>query len=358
VDLLILALGPPPVASSRTRVFAYLPWLDAAGVRYHVLVWQSDRFVTASRQSQVPVLEHVWHYLHQLRVLVDLLLRVRACHTVYVQKVVLPAWVLRWLKAGGRRLVFDFDDALYALAPGQDRGLRGAIRRRRAERFERMLKASDLVVIENDINRDYARQHCRELLTITGPIDTARYRPGGGRAPGPVVLGWIGSPSTTGYLDFLRPVLQELARRGHAPVLHLIGAAPFEVPGVDVRRTPWAIDTEVDVLATFDVGLMPLTDDPWSRGKGGYKILQYMAMGIPTVASPVGINADLVQHGTTGFLGSSVDEWLAALEALISDPDRRRAIGERARHEAIERHSLERHAPAIVRALVPGAHRA
>lgn len=357
MDLLILALGPPPVASSRTRVFAYLPFLEAAGVRYHLLVWQSDRFVAVTRQRQVPVLEHLRNYLHQLGVLVRLLLRVRSCHTVYVQKVVLPAWVLRWLKAGGRRLVFDFDDALYALAPGQDRGLRGGIRRRRAQRFERMLKASDLVVIENDINRDYAGQYCRQLLTITGPIDTARYQPVTGRR-GPVILGWIGSPSTTGYLDFLRPVLQELTRRGHALVLHLIGAAPFDLPGVEVRRSPWTIDTEVRELGTFDVGLMPLTDDPWSRGKGGYKILQYMAMGIPTVASPIGINVDLVLHGTTGFLGSTVDEWLAALEALITDPERRRAIGERARREALEQHSLERHAPTILRALAAGEPRA
>lgn len=335
-------------------MFAYLPWFAAAGVRYDLLIWQSDRFVASTRQHQVPVLEHLWNYLHQVRVLVHLLRRVRRCHTVYVQKVVLPAWVLRFLKAGRRRLVFDFDDAMYALAPGQDRGIRGWIRRRRTLQFERMLKASDLVIIENDTNRDYAGQYCSRLLTITGPIDTERYRPVAMRHGGPVVLGWIGSPSTTGYLDFLGPVLQELARRGHALVLHLIGAGPFDLPGVEVRRTPWAMDTEVNVLGTFDVGLMPLTDDSWSRGKGGYKILQYMAMGIPTVASPVGINTDLVEHGTTGFLGSSVDEWLAALEELITEPERRRVIGERARRVAIERHSLERHAPTILQALAAG----
>lgn len=350
MKLLILALGPPAVASSRTRVFAYLPWLDRAAVRYDLLIWQSNRFIKTAARSRVPLTEHLLNRVRRLWVLVQLLGRAPSAHTVYVQKVILPWWVLIALKAAGRRIVFDFDDALYALAPGDEHGFRGSVRRWRTRKFERMLKTSDLVMIENDANRDYAEQFCRETVTITGPIDTDRYRPSAPRSASTVVLGWIGSPSTTGYLELLRPVLTELAQQ-HSLVLHLIGAGTFELAGVDVRRTSWTLETEVDALATFDIGLMPLTDDGWSRGKGGYKILQYMAMGIPTVASPVGINCDMVEDGVTGFLASDAGQWRSALEQLIVDPARRQAIGACARRRAIERYSLERYVPTILRAL-------
>jgi len=122
-----------------------------------------------------------------------------------------------------------------------------------------------------------------------------------------------------------------------------------------VIQTPWTLAGEVDALATFDVGLMPLTDDPWSRGKGGYKILQYMAMGIPTVASPVGVNRDLVEHGVTGFLADTSDEWVTALERLATDASLRRQMGDAARRAALDRHSIDHHAPALVQALAPAA---
>ncbi|MGE0039763.1 MAG: glycosyltransferase family 4 protein [Vicinamibacterales bacterium] len=354
MSVLILAQGPVEVASSRTRVFAYLPYLERAGIDYELLVWNSGRFIARTLRGAVPVVEHLRNEAGHARVLAALLARAGRHETVYVQKVVLPPWVLGRLKAGGRRLVFDYDDALYALAPGQDRGLRAWPRRRRIRRFLRVLDASDLVVIENDENRRVTEAHCPRTLSITGPIDTARYRPAA-RAPRPeVVLGWVGSPSTTGYLEMLRPALAELARRGHAVRLHLVGASRFESADVPVRLTPWTLAGEVAALEDFDVGLMPLTDDPWSRGKGGYKLLQYMAMGIPSVASPVGINDGLLRDGDTGFLPPTAGDWFEALERLVTDAALRRAMGARARDEAVARHSLDHHAPALIDALVPG----
>ena len=355
MSVLILAQGPVEVASSRTRVFAYLPYLERAGIDYELLVWNSDRFVRRTLRGAVPVSEHLRNEARHARVMATLLRRAIRHETIYVQKVVLPAWALRSLKAGGRRrLVFDYDDALYALAPGQDRGLRAWPRRRRIRRFLRMLDASDLVVIENDDNRRVTESHCGQTLTITGPIDTDRYRPVVRGARDEVVLGWVGSPSTTGYLEMLRPAIAGLARLGLRVRLHLVGAAKIDLPEVPVRRTTWTLAGEVAALEDFDVGLMPLTDDPWSRGKGGYKLLQYMAMGIPSVASPVGINDGLLRAGETGFLPGTPDEWLVALERLVTDATLRRTMGVLAREEAVTRHSLAHHAPALIGALVPG----
>jgi glycosyltransferase involved in cell wall biosynthesis len=354
VRVLVLAQGPPRVASSRTRVFAWLPHLRRAGVDPDVLVWNTERFVARTLTGHAPVGEHARNALHQLRVLAELVRRAGRYDAVYVQKVVLPAWVLRRLKRGGRRLVFDYDDALYVVTPGLDRGLRGLVRRWRVRRFAACLGESDLVTLENEPNREYTARYCRSTLLITGPIDTDRYHPVSRPVRGEVVLGWIGSPSTTQYLALLEPVLAELVRRGRRVTLNLIGAGAYESPHVAVRSIPWDLATEVDALATFDVGLMPLTDDRWARGKGGYKILQYMAMGIPTVASPVGINVEMLRHGKTGFLAADVDDWIRALDTLILDRALRLQLGEAARADALARYSLAHYAPAFVDALTGG----
>jgi glycosyltransferase involved in cell wall biosynthesis len=123
---------------------------------------------------------------------------------------------------------------------------------------------------------------------------------------------------------------------------------------VPVRHFPWALASEVAALETFDVGLMPLTDDPWARGKGGYKILQYMAVGIPTVASPVGINAEMVRPGVTGFLAGDQETWVTALEALVLAAELRARLGAQARECAVERYSLAHAAPILLDALFPG----
>jgi glycosyltransferase involved in cell wall biosynthesis len=357
VRVLVLAQGPPRVASSRTRAFAWLPHLRRAGVEADVLVWNTERFVARTLTGRAPLVAHARNALHQLRVLGDLIRRAGRYDAVYVQKVVLPPWLLRRLKRGGRRLVFDFDDALYVVTPDLDRGLRGLVRRWRVRRFAACLAESDLVTLENEPNREYTARYCPASIVITGPIDTERYHPSSRPAGGEVVLGWIGSPSTTQYVKLLEPVLAELVRRGRRVTLHLVGAGAYDSPHVAVRSIPWDLATEVDALATFDVGLMPLTDDPWARGKGGYKILQYMAMGIPTVASPVGINVEMLRHGKTGFLAADVDDWIRALDTLILDRALRRELGEAARADALARYSLAHYAPAFVDALMRGGAR-
>lgn len=354
MKVLMLAQGPPRVASSRTRAFAWLPHLRRAGVEPDVLVWNTERFVARTLTGRAPIGAHARNALHQLGVLARLAREAGRYDAMYVQKVVLPAWLLRRLKRGGRRIVFDYDDALYVVTPGLEQGLRGAVRRWRVRRFAACLAESDLVTLENEPNRAYTAQYCAATLLITGPIDTDRYRPVPRPAGPDVVLGWIGSPSTTHYLAMLEPVLEELVRRGRRVSLNLVGAGTYESAHVAVRSVPWDLETEVAALASFDVGLMPLTDDPWARGKGGYKILQYMAMGIPTVASPVGINAEMLRHGKTGFLAGNVDAWIQALDTLILDRGLRLAVGEAARADALARYSLEHYAPSFVDALVGG----
>jgi glycosyltransferase involved in cell wall biosynthesis len=354
VSVLFLIQGPPEVASSRTRAFAYLPYLSAMNISTEAFVWNSAQFVARQRHGAVPLVAHLVNAMRRVSVAIRVWIAASRHQAIYVQKVILPSWFLRSLKRRGRRLVFDYDDAMYAMAPEQDKGPRSWIRRRRVARFTACLAAADLVVIENEPNRAVAERYCQRTLTITGPIDTDRYRPVARQRRPEIVIGWIGSPSTTSYLRLIEPALRELAAR-HAVALHLIGAAPFEIPGVTVRHFPWSLESEVADLGTFDVGMMPLTDDAWARGKGGYKLLQYMAMGIPSVASPVGINGELIRHGRTGLLARTPDEWIAALERLIESFDDREKMGRQAREDAVARFSLTHYAPQFIDALLPAA---
>jgi glycosyltransferase involved in cell wall biosynthesis len=165
-----------------------------------------------------------------------------------------------------------------------------------------------------------------------------------------VTVGWIGRDSTTMYLEPVLPVLARLQQAHPGLRVRLVGGLPGTGAGVAAVR-PWSLATELDELACFDIGIMPLTDDDWARGKGGYKILQYFACGIPTVASPVGVNADIVRDGETGFLARDAREWESGLSKLIEDRELRRRMGAAGRRAAEAEHSLAVAAPRLLAAL-------
>jgi glycosyltransferase involved in cell wall biosynthesis len=154
------------------------------------------------------------------------------------------------------------------------------------------------------------------------------------------VVGWIGSPTTTPYLASLGDVLREAGRR--RPFLMRVSGSSedFTLPGVNVRHEPWTLAREVELFNTCDIGVYPLTDDEWSRGKCGFKAIQFMACGVPVVASPVGVNKDIIEDGVNGFLASSQAEWVDKLERLIADPALRARLGAAGRKTIEQRYSL------------------
>jgi hypothetical protein len=164
---------------------------------------------------------------------------------------------------------------------------------------------------------------------------------------GPFTLGWIGSPLTSAYLEPLRPALVELAARQSFRIV-LVGASPTALAGLPVERVAWSLETEAAQLARFDVGLMPLPDLPWERGKCGYKLIQYMASSLPVVASPVGANRDIVVPGETGFLAETWAEWGAALDRLAQDPALRQRMGAVGRRRVEQRYALQTRAPELI----------
>jgi glycosyltransferase involved in cell wall biosynthesis len=269
-------------------------------------------------------------------------------HDVVVVQRILPHPALQRLLARScRSLLFDFDDAIYTTHASATEP-----EPRARERFAHALALADVAIAATPHLAAAAAPHCGRVVVVPSAVDCERYRPRprAGAVPREVTIGWIGRDSTTMYLEPILPVLARLRREHPELRVRLVGAVPGTGAGIAECPT-WSLATELDELARFDVGIMPLTDDDWARGKGGYKLLQYFACGIPAVASPVGVNRELVRDGETGFLASDERAWEDRLALLLRDRDLRSRMGGAARRAAEEEHSLARVAPRLLAVL-------
>lgn len=343
MHVLFVAQYGPLAASSRTRVFDYLPHLRKMGVHAEVIVVVSDAWV---RRLNAGGLKNrlLYYWVNWFRtwfVGLYCLWHAKRCDALFIQKVLFPFPIPQILRRYRNKVLFDFDDAIFTLESG-GRGWLNQIRRRRRQRgLPAMLRATQCAVVENAYTAAYAQDICPEVVRITGPIDTERYTPGALSESTDVVLGWIGSPTTTAYLELIREPLLELGQRYKHLRLCLIGASGIVFDSLPTEHKIWSLDTEVLHLRQFDIGLMPLPDDEFTRGKGGYKLLQYMSMGLPVVASPVEINREIVDGGENGFWASSSEEWVACLARLIDDVDLRRKMGQAGRIKMERDYSLK-----------------
>jgi len=316
--VLLLARYGALGASSRVRSLQFLPCLEQHGLEVDVASLFDDDYVTRLYDGRRPRWTSV-AASYGRRVL-QLLARGRY-DVVWVEKELfpwLPAWADLALLRGGARLLVDYDDAVFHR---YDAHRRGFVRRMLGGKIDAVMRAADVVVVGNAYLGARAQAAgARRVELLPTVVDTERYAPSA-RAPGaPFTLGWIGTPRTARYLRPIAPVLAEVAAATSARLV-LIGAGPEALAGVaGVEARPWSEDTEVGHLQGVDAGLMPLPDRPFERGKCGYKLVQFMACGKPVVASPVGVNAELVEHGATGFLADSPGQWREALLALAGDP--------------------------------------
>jgi glycosyltransferase involved in cell wall biosynthesis len=254
-----------------------------------------------------------------------------------------PALAERILGWNGVPFVFDFDDAVWLnyKSPANP----GFSRLRFPGKTASLCRLARHVIAGNAFLRDYALVHNPRVSVVPTTIDTDRYRPS--PRPGSVpVVGWTGSYSTAQYLRIVRPVLERLRLRRAFRVV-IVGVAGFEARGVEVEHRPWRSASEVEDLSDIDVGLMPLTDAEWERGKCGLKALQYMALGIPALVSPVGVNTEIVRDGENGLLASTEADWERSLDRLLSDAELRRRLGAAGRATVESTYSARVQAPRV-----------
>ena len=244
---------------------------------------------------------------------------------------------LRVLKALGKKIIFDFDDAIMYTDARRNLPDSGKF----TGRFRGMMEIADMAVAGNEYLANEAKKHCRRVEILTTPVDTGKYFPGRPTDKKEIVIGWIGMKGNLFYLEALAPVFKKLAEKFPGISLSVICSDFPEFDGIKVNKRTWSVDDELGYLRELDIGLMPLTDDIWSRGKCGFKILQYFSVGVPVVASPVGINCDIIKHGVNGFLANTDEEWEARLGELIADKSLREKMGAESRKTVAEKYSLE-----------------
>lgn len=266
--------------------------------------------------------------------------------------------------------LYDFDDAVFLPAPGSDRLLSRVRRPREATAV--LCRRARVVLAGNEFLADFARTAREEpggdgVRVLPTVIDTRRFHPGdpseagrdateggsgAGGAEAPLVVGWIGTHTTMPNLEELFPALGALATRVPFRLRVVSNRPPAGRPeGVELEFRRWSPDSEVEDTRALDVGLYPLDDTPWNRGKCGFKAIQYLACGVPAVASPVGVIPSIVVAGRTGFCAGSREEWIRHLERLLTDPGLRRALGRQGRRHVEEGFSVRAAAEPLARAI-------
>jgi glycosyltransferase involved in cell wall biosynthesis len=347
----VLALVPYPAGRApgqRYRIEQWAPLLRAAGVEVTFSPFLSARAMDVLYRpghTATKLGDGVRGYLRRLAEV----MRQNPVDVVFVYReasLLGPAWIER-LYSWRLPLVFDFDDAIY---------LRGSSP---ANAWSRILKSTGKpvaichlarqVIVGNDVLASFASQHARRVTVIPSTIDTELYqvrpRPPNSRP----IVGWTGSVTSVRYLASLGSVLRKLREKEDFELL-VIGER-MEIEGVTVRCIPWKAETEVEDLRPLDVGVMPLSEDEWCRGKCGMKALQYMALGIPPVVSPIGVNAKIVRDGVDGFHARTEEEWVDRIALLLRDESLRKRMGRAARKTVEDAYSARVHVPRVAQVL-------
>ena len=236
-------------------------------------------------------------------------------------------------------LLFDFDDAIWLNDISESNKNLSWLKS--SAKTAKIAQLANVVMVGNSFLADYARQSNHNVVIVPTVIDTTLYKYRGAVDSTPVTIGWIGSTTTLKHFQNAIPALTAIKEKyGNKVNFKVIVDVDYSVDELVLKSTKWSKDTELDELNKVDIGIMPLPDDKWSCGKCGFKGIQYMALGIATVMSPVGVNTDIIEHGVNGFLALTDSEWIDCLSQLVESVELRRRLGEAARKTIDERYSV------------------
>jgi len=299
LKVIFLPLYHEDWASSKYRVYRQVPYLVKEGIDCSVLRPPPPKFIS--------------RFSYYARLFVGCLTH----DLVFVQKKLLRAPLFFLLRRLARRLVFDFDDAIYLYK--EDRPL-----------IDRILAKVDAVVVADEELARYARRYNSLVAVIPTPVEKGNYIKKAHPPDGKVRITWVGRPWNHHYLADLAGVFERLAQEKLPIELYVVSGKPFQFPRscFPVINVPWSEKAEEETLAMTDIGIIPLKDDEWSRGKCPYKIMLFMSRKIPVIASPVGVKAEIIKSGLNGFLAGTEDDWVACISRLVKDPNLRHKIGQ------------------------------
>ncbi|MFQ5628998.1 MAG: glycosyltransferase family 4 protein [bacterium] len=315
--ILLLPLTGTHGASSRYRVHQYVPFLEEAG--FQIKTWPAVGNNIYERRTNKPtaINKLIWLLARALRRIAALFF-VRKYDVIFLQRETMPFGfpiIDLAICRLASRVVFDFDDAIYTAAEKHSGLIFKLADPRRAERI---FECCDVVIAANQTLAAYARQSANKVVVIPTALDFAKYRSAAGNKSDLPTIGWIGSPFTAFYLKNLFPVFSNLTKKFTFEV-KCIGADFSEQVDFHLTCQPWASEREIADIKSFDIGIMPLTDNEWSKGKSGLKLLQYLAAGVAAVASPVGVNKEIISHEQNGLFANKIEEWEYSLAKLLAD---------------------------------------
>jgi glycosyltransferase involved in cell wall biosynthesis len=256
-----------------------------------------------------------------------------------LHQIKLSALEARLFASLSRHRVFDLDDAIYVRKPRRLGEIADdSIWRRR--KFQATCRFADVVVAGNDILAGAARACAKTTAILPTSIDASGYQPSTATQADPPTIAWIGSPENLVYLEMIRPALKRLASRHPSLKLRVICSRFPRWSDVPIEAVEWSSATEAASLSTAHIGIMPLSDDEWTRGKCAFKLLQYMCAALPCVASPIGANTEAVIDGVTGYYARGIDEWEHTLQRLIESAELRARLGSGGRAHVEQRYSM------------------
>ena len=308
--------------STRWRILQLIPRLRSAGLQCDVIELPGGMI------GKLSAVQHASHY-----------------DVVVLQKRLLPKLLNNRLRSHAKRLVFEFDDAVFLKR--SDAGVRVSDTRER--RFRRTVRGADAVVTPNEYLAGVARRYSDNpdrIHVLPTAIDLARWkaRPPA-RREGPLTIGWVGTAANSNLLEIVVVPLQRLCRRHPDLEIKIICDQAPTLPGLPVKTQPFSAETEVEDVRAFDIAIAPQIEDPWTRGKVSTKLLAYFAAGVPAVASDVEAHRAMVRDGVNGFLAGTLSVWEERIEKMITSPDVRDALGAEARRTVEGEYSLEATVP-------------
>ena len=343
LKIAVYTIGSRDVPSTRFRVIQYLPLFESAGIKVKVFTLPSmgrgrfSEFFGSFVQAAVRFFQ---------------LLQASAYDRIVVQKGLTP-WrakgFVKLLRCTGRPFILDLDDTVYLKNPVT---FPGALRRLQDDKEPlKLIQAAAQVMAGNAYLAEFVAGHNASCTVIPTAVDTDQYGLKKSKAGPRIVIGWSGSSSTNFLVNQVIPVLNRLAEKYtfdfYVMSQGLKGIETQKMKGYGFRFFEWSEKTEMGMLEKIDIGLMPLEDSPWARGKCGLKALLYMALGIVPVCSPVGVNPEIIQDGINGFLAGGPEEWFEKLRLLIEDPPLRERMGREARTTVEKRYSIRGHFTAL-----------
>lgn len=342
----ILFLTPYPLNSApsqRFRFEQYLPFFENENINYEVTAFLNEKTWRIfykegyTLQKIVGILKGILKrhlILFSLHQYDKLFIHREAC-------LIGPAY-FEWLyaKVFRKKIIFDFDDAIWIKDVSHVNKKLSWLKF--PNKTEKIITYATTVIAGNNYLAAYAKQFNKNVCVIPTTIDTSYHYPHKTiKEEKKIRIGWTGTITTNNHLKLLFPVLAEIKKKYPQVELVMISNVPIKDEQLEIIYIKWDITKEIEDLSSFDIGIMPLPDDEWAKGKCGFKGLQYMALEIPTIMSPVGVNAEIIQDGENGFLATSETDWIEKLSRLIESEELREKIGRAGRNTVVDRYSID-----------------